>query len=77
MGELFGLITLAGLIAAIAVNVLFALGVHEDAAERRKTATIYFAGPLTWMFATMLGGVFVAGVYWFIHISRSRDLQAA
>lgn len=48
------------------VHIAFASGVFTDASQRDD---LRFVGPLIWTLATLLGGVFVAGVYWIMHIS--------
>jgi hypothetical protein len=63
----------AGLLTVI-IDVAFACAVFRDADllwqnERRKT---FLVGGLVWALATLLGGVFVAGVYWIIHHSTLR-----
>ena len=63
----------AGILTVI-IDVAFACAVFRDAdslwqSERRKT---FLVGGLVWALATLLGGVFVAGVYWVIHHSALR-----
>ncbi|MDF1677258.1 MAG: hypothetical protein P1U32_01010 [Legionellaceae bacterium] len=52
------------------IHVLFAGAVAKDAGRIQKsgTPTALVAAP-TWAFATLVGGVMVAAVYWFIHHS--------
>lgn len=64
---------IAGL-ATVIIHLAFAWAVFGDAdllwqSERRKT---FLVGGLVWALATLLGGVFVAGVYWIIHHSTLR-----
>src|SRR5690242_6290510 len=52
------------------VHVAFAIGVYADATEQEeKRERVWFGGPILWGFATLLGGVFVAVAYWFLHHS--------
>ena len=50
------------------VHVCFAVAVYCDA--RRLTGKPILVWPIVWSFATLLGGVIVAAVYWVIHHSR-------
>ncbi len=52
------------------VHVFFAGAVARDAGNMNKTAqkTAMVSGTI-WAFATLIGGVFVAAIYWFIHHS--------
>ena len=59
-----------GTITAI-INIAFAIGIYTDADDllkytKRRT---FLVGKGIWAFAALLGGVFVAGIYWAIHHS--------
>jgi len=64
-GGPMGLIILAFFVAKAVVHIIFALGVSNDA---RNVETRFASGNI-WAIATLLGGVFVAAAYWFIHHS--------
>jgi len=52
------------------IHLVFAGGIARDAGNLYKLGqkTALVSAP-TWAFATLIGGVFVAAVYWFIHHS--------
>jgi hypothetical protein len=58
------------LIVNIIIHLLFAGAVAKDAGKinqlGHRTALV---SPSTWAFATLLGGVIIAAIYWFIHHS--------
>jgi hypothetical protein len=68
--------TVLGWSITITVNLAFAVGVWADASSllRQRTGPM-FVGPLWWMLGTLVGGVFVAGVYWAMHHSNLRPTQ--
>lgn len=59
------------LIIKVVLHVLFAAAVAKDAGLILKQGrTTWLVSGLTWAFATLVGGVFVAAIYWFIHYSN-------
>jgi len=68
----FTLATLVSLIWML-IHWVFAVGVYRDAVAlwRRGKAPL-LVGTVTWFLATLMGGVFVAGLYWVIHHSTLR-----
>lgn len=61
----------------VTVHSVFALGVWGDASwlSKRAGEGPALASPFWWGIATLLGGVFVAGVYWLIHHSALRPAR--
>ena len=53
------------------INVLFAGAVAKDAGDLTENGlpTILVSG-LIWAFATLVGGVYIAAIYWFLHHSK-------
>ncbi|MBS0358813.1 MAG: hypothetical protein JSS53_06070 [Proteobacteria bacterium] len=53
------------------VHILFAGAVAKDSGKMSKLGekTLLVSG-ITWAFATLVGGVFVAAVYWVFHHSK-------
>ena len=52
------------------VHVVFAFGVYSDALRlRRSIHNTILVSPRMWLFATVIGGVLVAAIYWILHHS--------
>lgn len=59
------------LLIKVILNLIFAAAVARDAGLIIKQGrTTWLVSGLTWAFATLIGGVFVAAIYWFIHYSN-------
>lgn len=63
----FMLVVIAGVIATIVIHVAFALAVAHDANQLDTRPTL--VGPGIWALATLVGGVFVAAIYWVLNRS--------
>jgi len=61
-------ITASFVIINAIIHIIFSGAVARDAGNLRKRGkeTILVSG-LTWAFATLAGGVFVAVIYWLLH----------
>ena len=80
MGGLWGLpvggIAICATIIAIVVHVSFTVAVFRDATYLRDPRNLraprkpIFVGRIIWFLATLVGGVFVAGIYWVMHHSH-------
>ncbi len=54
-------------IVTIIVRITFAVAVYRDA---KRLGTPVFVESIIWMFATLIGGVITAAIYWALHHSR-------
>ena len=74
-----GAIAICSSIIVIVVNIAFAVAVFRDATHLRDPQNPraprkpIFVGRLIWFLATLVGGVFVAGIYWIMHHSRLNE----
>lgn len=61
-------LTLLLMVINFIIHVLFAGAVARDAGELSKLGHgTYLVSGISWAFATLVGGVYIAAIYWFIH----------
>ena len=54
----------------VVLHILIAIGVHHDATDRAAAGRkLWLVGSQTWTFATLLGGITTAAIYWMVHHS--------
>ena len=59
------------------IHFLFAGAVANDCGKLQKHGLKpILVSPATWAFTTLIGGVYVAGLYWFLHHSTLTRYQA-
>ena len=68
-----GAIAICSSIIVIVVNIAFAVAVFRDATHLRDPRNPIFVGRMIWFLGTLVGGVFVAGIYWIMHHSRLNE----
>ena len=66
-GLAVGVIAIGAFVIPAVVHLGFAIAVFRDATGSKKPI---FVGGIIWFLATLIGGVFVAGIYWVMHHSR-------
>jgi len=61
---------LAVLVVTVILHMVFAAAVATDAGKlhKQQLQPLLVSG-ITWAFATLLGGVFIAAIYWLMHHS--------
>ena len=64
------IVTVAFWWITVIVHICFAVAVSSDAENLPNGRKPLFVKPGIWFLATLLGGVFVAAVYWAMHHSR-------
>ncbi|RLS39867.1 MAG: hypothetical protein DWH81_07875 [Planctomycetota bacterium] len=57
-------------LANVVLHILVAIGVYNDSTDRVAAGRkLWFVGVQVWTFATLLGGITTAAIYWMIHHS--------
>ena len=65
-----GRVTIGSVVIIIVVHISFAVAIFRDATNLPADRKPIFVGPIIWCVATLLGGIFVAIIYWIMHHSR-------
>ena len=65
-----GGVTICSVVIIIVVHISFAAVIFRDATNLPAPRKPIFVGPSIWLLATLLGGIFVATIYWVMHHSR-------
>ncbi len=68
--QMSGVVALVAMVLTFIVHVCFATAVVQDIRRGRQDGrNPWLVGTEIWAIATLLGGVFVAAVYWLMHHS--------
>ena len=62
--------TICSVVIIIVVHISFAAAIFRDATYLPAPRKPISVGPSIWLLATLLGGIFVATIYWVMHHSR-------
>ena len=71
-----GTLAICVFVITLIVHIAFAIAVFRDATYLRDPRNLraarrpIFVGRMIWLLATLVGGVFVAAIYWIMHHSR-------
>lgn len=65
-----GAIAICAAVITLIVHIGFAVAVFRDATYLRAPRKPIFVGRIIWFLGTLVGGVFVAAIYWVMHHSR-------
>ena len=57
-------------VITLIVHISFAVAVFRDTTRLPESRRPIFVGRIVWFLATLIGSVFVAGIYWVMHHSR-------
>lgn len=75
-GLAVGAIAIGASVITAVVHIAFAIALFRDATYLRDPRNLraprkpIFVGRIIWFLATLIGGVFVAAIYWVMHHSR-------
>ena len=71
-------ITTLILLVNVVLHLLFAAGIAKDVGFfNSRGIKTRFVGGMTWVVATLIGGVMVVVIYWFIHHSQLAKSQSS
>lgn len=61
---------IAMVLGCILLHLFLTIGVYQEASDRTiRGRKLWFIGPFLWAFATLLGGIVTAAIYWLMHHS--------
>ena len=69
-GLAVGAIAICASVITAVVHIAFAIALFRDATNLPADRKPIFVGRIIWFLATLVGGVFVAAIYWVMHHSR-------
>ena len=76
-GQFGWVYVLAMAIGSFLLHLFLTIGVYQEASDRSiRGRKLWFIGPFFWAFATFLGGIFTAAIYWVLHHSTLSPLEA-
>ena len=76
-------LAICSVVIVIIVHISFAVAIFRDATYLRDPRNLrqprkpIFVGRAIWLLATLVGGIFVATIYWLMHHSRLNQSVAA
>ena len=65
-----GGVAICSVVIIIVVHISFAVAVFRDATNLPAPRKPISVSPTIWLLATLIGGIFVATIYWIMHHSR-------
>ena len=63
-------LAVCSVVIVIVVHISFAVAIFRDATNLSALRKPIFVGPIIWLLAALVGGIFVATIYWLMHHSR-------
>ena len=64
-----GGVAICSVVIVIVVHISFSVAIFRDATSLSSPRRPIFVGPTIWFLGTLLGGIFVATIYWVMHHS--------
>ena len=63
-------------IGSFLLHLFLSIGVYREASDRSlRGRKVWFIGPFLWAFATFIGGIFTAAIYWTMHHSTLTPIK--
>ena len=74
IGIVWGMLLCGAVICSVAIVIIvhigFAMAVFRDATRLPASRKPISVSPIIWFLAILLGGIFIATIYWIMHHSR-------